>query len=36
MAKSNNQLDLRRAINAISDVIQNRPLPLREFLRVPS
>jgi N4-bis(aminopropyl)spermidine synthase len=31
MAKSANQLDLRRAINAVSDVIQNRPLPLREF-----
>lgn len=31
MAKSNAQLDLRRAINAVSDVIQNRPLPLREF-----
>lgn len=25
------QLDLRRAINAVSDVIQNRPPPLREF-----
>lgn len=25
------QLDLRRAINAVSDVIQNRPAPLREF-----
>lgn len=25
------QLDLRLAINAVSDVIQNRPLPLREF-----
>jgi N4-bis(aminopropyl)spermidine synthase len=31
MAKAANQLDLRRAINAVSDVIQNRPLPLREF-----
>lgn len=31
MSKSNGQLDLRRAINAISDVIQNRPQPLREF-----
>jgi N4-bis(aminopropyl)spermidine synthase len=31
MAKSGGQLDLRRAINAVSDVIQNRPLPLREF-----
>lgn len=26
-----NQIDLRAAINAISDVIQNRPRPLREF-----
>lgn len=25
------RFDLRRAINAVSDVIQNRPLPLREF-----
>src|SRR6267154_6055296 len=25
------QIDLRAAINAISDVIQNRPLPLRIF-----
>lgn len=25
------QIDLRLAINAVSDVIQNRPLPLREF-----
>lgn len=31
MAKFGPQLDLRRAINAVSDVIQNRPLPLREF-----
>lgn len=31
MAKENVQLDLRRAINAVSDVIQNRPPPLREF-----
>lgn len=31
MPKPNNQLDLRRAINAVSDVIQNRPQPLREF-----
>lgn len=31
MAKPASQLDLRRAINAVSDVIQNRPLPLREF-----
>lgn len=25
------QVDLRRAINAVSDVVQNRPRPLREF-----
>jgi predicted methyltransferase len=25
------QIDLRAAVNAISDVIQNRPLPLRIF-----
>jgi len=25
------RLDLRSAVNAVSDVIQNRPLPLREF-----
>src|SRR5882672_321836 len=25
------QIDLRAAINAVSDVIQNRPLPLRNF-----
>jgi len=25
------EIDLRRAINAISDVVQNRPRPLREF-----
>jgi predicted methyltransferase len=31
MSKANGQLDLRRAINAVSDVIQNRPQPLREF-----
>lgn len=31
MTTNSNQLDLRRAINAVSDVIQNRPLPLREF-----
>lgn len=31
MPKPSGQLDLRRAINAVSDVIQNRPLPLREF-----
>jgi predicted methyltransferase len=31
MATSSSQIDLRLAINAVSDVIQNRPLPLREF-----
>jgi len=31
MTRPNNKLDLRRAINAVSDVIQNRPSPLREF-----
>lgn len=31
MSENQSQLDLRRAINAVSDVIQNRPLPLREF-----
>jgi N4-bis(aminopropyl)spermidine synthase len=31
VSKPNVQLDLRRAINAVSDVIQNRPQPLREF-----
>lgn len=25
------QVDLRQAVNAVSDVVQNRPLPLREF-----
>lgn len=25
------EIDLRAAINAISDVVQNRPRPLREF-----
>src|SRR5215210_6096361 len=25
------QIDLREAINAVSDVVQNRPRPLREF-----
>lgn len=29
MAKK--QIDLRKAINAVSDVVQNRPRPLREF-----
>jgi len=28
---SNQEVDLRAAINAISDVVQNRPRPLREF-----
>lgn len=28
---ADHQIDLRAAINAISDVIQNRPLPLRNF-----
>lgn len=31
MAREKGQLDLRQAINAVSDVIQNRPPPLREF-----
>lgn len=31
MPRAQSQLDLRRAINAVSDVIQNRPLALREF-----
>ena len=31
MSSSSAQVDLKRAINAVSDVIQNRPLPLREF-----
>lgn len=31
MATQSAQLDLRKAINAVSDVIQNRPQPLREF-----
>jgi N4-bis(aminopropyl)spermidine synthase len=31
MANNSNSLDLRRAINAVSDVIQNRPMSLREF-----
>jgi predicted methyltransferase len=25
------QVDLREAVNAVSDVVQNRPRPLREF-----
>lgn len=31
MSNTGSPLDLRLAINAVSDVIQNRPLPLREF-----
>lgn len=31
MPRAQPPLDLRRAINAVSDVIQNRPLALREF-----
>lgn len=31
MKQGSSQIDLRLAINAVSDVIQNRPLPLREF-----
>jgi len=31
MKQGPSQIDLRLAINAVSDVIQNRPLPLREF-----
>jgi predicted methyltransferase len=31
MSNQADQIDLRLAINAVSDVIQNRPLPLREF-----
>jgi predicted methyltransferase len=31
VANQVDQIDLRLAINAVSDVIQNRPLPLREF-----
>ena len=31
MAKHSEQVDLRQAINAVSDVVQNRPRPLREF-----
>lgn len=31
MTRPSAQLDLRKAINAVSDVIQNRPQPLREF-----
>lgn len=29
--KERGRIDLRRAINAVSDVVQNRPRPLREF-----
>jgi N4-bis(aminopropyl)spermidine synthase len=28
---ANGEIDLRAAINATSDVVQNRPSPLREF-----
>ena len=31
MADATKRVDLRRAINAVSDVVQNRPRPLREF-----
>ena len=31
MTEPRKQIDLRRAINAVSDVVQNRPRPLREF-----
>ena len=31
MSAIQSQMDLRRAINAVSDVIQNRPPPLRKF-----
>ena len=31
MTDATKQVDLRRAINAVSDVVQNRPRPLREF-----
>ncbi len=31
MAENKKEIDLKAAINAISDVIQNRPRPLREF-----
>ena len=31
MAEPTKQVDLRRAINAVSEVVQNRPKPLREF-----
>ena len=31
MAEATRRVDLRKAINAVSDVVQNRPRPLREF-----
>ena len=31
MTEPRKQIDLRHAINAVSDVVQNRPRPLREF-----
>lgn len=31
MTTATKQVDLRRAINSVSDVVQNRPRPLREF-----
>jgi N4-bis(aminopropyl)spermidine synthase len=31
MTSSDREIDLRAAINAVSDVVQNRPRPLREF-----
>ena len=31
MTGATRQVDLRRAINSVSDVVQNRPKPLREF-----
>ena len=31
MAEATRRVDLREAINAVSDVVQNRPRPLREF-----
>ena len=31
MADATRRVDLKQAINAVSDVVQNRPRPLREF-----
>lgn len=31
LAMAMNEIDLRAAVNAVSDVVQNRPRPLREF-----